>query len=90
MCKCRWKFNVNQVGYKFSFSVFGLACDTHDNTILGEFYSNAIYVMDIEGKLLTKLSVIDDISGPMSLSVDKQGHLWIGQDANVKIVKYMK
>ena len=71
--------------------VSGIVCDKYDNVILAERILNKIHLLSSEGKLVTTLlTEADGISMPQSLSIDRHGQLWIGQDNNVKVVKYLK
>ena len=71
--------------------ICGMVCDKHDNVIIAAHVSNKILLLSSEGNLVTTLlTAANGIMYPRSLSIDKHGQLWIGQDNNVKVVKYLK
>ena len=71
--------------------VLGMVCDRYDNIIIAEYWNYTISLLDSEGKLITTLMTREDgIRNPKSLAIDNQGHLWIGQNNNVKVMKYIK
>ena len=70
---------------------FGLVCDQYDNTIVAEYRGLMVHLLSKDGGLIkTLLTTKDGMEYPRSLSIDKNGHLWIGQDKNVKVVRYLK
>ena len=79
----RWEYIV---GF-----VVGMVCDKYDNVIIAEYDTNKISLLSSEGKLVTTLLTGEDgISRPESLSIDRHGLLWIGQENRLKVVKYLK
>ena len=71
--------------------VYGMVCDKYDNVIIADKYSNKILLLSSEGKLVTTLLTVEDgIRWPYSLSIDRHGKLWIGQDGSLKVVKYLE
>ena len=86
----RWEYQVKQSGGYIPV-VYGMVCDSYDNIIIADQMNDNISLLDSEGKLITTLMAEEDgISVPYSLAIDKQGHLWIGQYENVKVIKYIK
>ena len=83
-------------GYKWGYhlegiaSVSGIACDKYNNIIIAEYRNDKISLLSSKGKLVTILLTQEDgIRNPRSLSIDKYGQLWIGQDHSLKVVKYL-
>ena len=78
----RWDYSA---GISF---VFGMVCDKYDNVIIAEHYYK-IHLLSSERKLLTTLLTHEDgLRNPRSLSIDRHGQLWIGQDNGpLKVVK---
>ena len=71
--------------------VYGIACDEYDNIIIAQRVSNTISLLDSEGSLLSTILTEDDgIIDPIPLAIDHHGNLWIGQEDEVKVVKYIK
>ena len=69
----------------------GIACDSYNNVIVAQRYGNTISVLDSEGNLIsTLLTEEDGILQPLTLAIDSHGFLWIGQEDQVKVVKYIK
>ena len=67
-----------------------LVCDRHSNVIIAED-NRRITLLDRDGNMVRMLLGKEDgIKRPLSMSIDKNGDLWIGQEKNVKIVKYLK
>ena len=88
--KHKWEHKVKQLG-EFTPDVYGLVCDQYDNVIIAEFNNDQISLLDREGRLVkTLLTKEDGIRVPWSLSIDKSGHLWIGQGSSVIVLKYVK
>ena len=86
----RWEYQVKQSG-EYTPVVYGMVCDRYDNIIVAERWNDKISLLDSEGKLITTLMTgVDGVSSPYSLAIDRQGHMWIGQSDNVKVVKYIK
>ena len=86
----RWEYRMKKSGY-YTPRVHGMVCDRYDNIIIADFGNDIISLLDSEGKLITTLMTSKDgIGDPMSVTIDKQGCLWIGQERNVKVVKYIK
>ena len=86
----RWEYQVKQTGDYFPI-VYGMVCDRYDNIIIADHIYDNISLLDSEGKLITTLMTRQDgIWEPYSLAMDNQGCLWIGQEKNVKVIKYMK
>ena len=71
---------------------FGLVCDQYENTVVAEYYSHKVHLLSSDSKLIKTLLTKDDgfIENPYSLAIDKNGFLWIGQDKNIKVVRYLK
>ena len=66
-----------------------MVCDKYNNVIIAEYLSNKIHLLSSEGKLVTTLLTGQDgIREPWSLSIDRHGQLWIGQEDSIKVVKY--
>ena len=88
--KRRWERTVSHIGEE-DLRVFGLVCDKFDNIIISDYDNCQIYVLDSEGEFITSLCADDDnIGGPISLSLDKHGYLWIGQERDITVWKYIK
>ena len=88
--KRKWNYKVER-SESVTYAVFGIVCDKYDNVIIAEYFNKTVYLLDNEGKLVTiLLNKKDGIIEPYSLSVDKQGFLWVGQKQNTKVVKYIK
>ena len=86
----RWEYQVKRNGI-LPPHVYGMECDRYDNIIIAECYNDTIRLLDSDGKLITTLMTEEDgIIYPMSVSIDNQGRLWIGQYENVKVIKYIK
>ena len=84
----RWDYEVESSPAVF---VFGIVCDKYDNVIIADHYNDKILLLSSEGKLVTTLlTAADGIRGPRSLSIDRHGQLWIGQEESLKVVKYLK
>ena len=82
----RWDFSVGSIA-----RVYGMVCDRYDNVIIVECFNNEIRLLSSDGKLVTTLlAEKDGIWGPRSLSIDRHGQLWIGQEANLKVFRYLK
>ena len=82
--KLRWEHK--EVG-----RVYGLVCDWYANIVVAEYDNNQITLLDSEGKKITTLLTNKDgICLPRSLALDTQGNLWVGQENNVKIFKYIR
>ena len=80
----RWRYGKGIV-------IHCLVCDKHNNVILGEFDNRRITLLDGDGNLVKMLLGKEDaIKRPLSMSIDKNDDLWIGQEKNVKLVKYLK
>ena len=82
----RWDFSAET-----SPLIYDMVCDKYDNVIIAEYYSNNICLLNSEGKLVTTLLTHEDgLRNPRSLSIDRHGQLWIGQDNGpLKVVKYL-
>ena len=86
--KCKWTYCARD---RRPCDIRGVTCDQYDNIIITESHNNKISLLSSDGQLIRKLlTEKDGIRLPWSLSVDKRGRLWIGQEDNVKIVKYLK
>ena len=86
----RWEYQVEGSG-EWIPQVIGMVCDRYNNIIIAEWGNDKIRLLDSEGKLVTTLMTRGDgIIDPLSLAIDKQGHLWIGQSGNLKVVKYIR
>ena len=71
--------------------VYGMVCDKYDNVIIAEYFNNKIHLLSSDGKPVTTLLTRDDgIKRPQSLTIDRHGHLWIGQEESIKVVRYLK
>ena len=83
----KWMYQVKKIkGY--APYVYGIVCDSYDNIIIADQMNDQISLLDSKGKLIrTLLTIRDGISEPLSLAIDRQGHLWIGQSVNVKVIK---
>ena len=80
----RWEYRLN-------WTSFGIVCDQYDNIIVAERIGHTVHVLSKDGKLVkTLLTKTDAVDHPNSLSIDKNGYLWIGQDGDVKIIQYLK
>ena len=81
--------------YKWKYEVEGevlgaLVCDKYNNIIVGELKNDRISLLNSEGQLVkTMMTRKDGIRYPLSLSIDKYGRLWIGQQDNIKVVNYL-
>ena len=84
----KWEY---QVSGRRAQVVCGMVCDRYDNIIIADCMYNKISLLDSEGRLITTLmNSKDGISIPWTLTIDTKERLWIGQEKNVKIVKYIK
>ena len=82
----RWDYSVEVIAGKC-----GMVCDRYDNVIISEYINNKIRLLSSEGKLVTTLLTAEDgILFPQSLSIDRHGQLWIGQEDRLKVVRYLK
>ena len=82
----RWDYIVESLSM-----ICGMVCDKYDNVIIAEFWNNKILLLSSEGKLVTTLLTEEGgIRNPRSLSLDRHGHLWIGQDKSLEVVNYLK
>ena len=83
--RIRWDYSMGLS------SVWGLVCDKYDNVIIAEYYNDKIHLLTNEGKLVTTLLTRENgIRWPHTLSIDRHGQLWIGQERSLKVVKYLK
>ena len=83
----RWDYRVGSS----LIGIYGMVCDKYDNVIIAEHVSNKIRLLSSEGKLVTTLLTEEDgIRWPRSLSIDTHGQLWIGQDKNLNVIKYLE
>ena len=83
----RWDYRVGSS----LIGIYGMVCDKYDNVIIAEQISNTIHLLSSEGKLVTTLLTWEEgIRWPRSLSIDRHGQLWIGQDKNLKVIKYLE
>ena len=79
----RWDYRDKSAG------IFALVCDKYDNVIIALDYRNCkICLLNSDGDLVTTLLTGEDYT--YSLTIDRNGHLWIGQNRNIKVVKYLK
>ena len=70
--------------------VYGIECDQFDNIIIAQEISNTICLLNTEGALISTLMTEENgISGPLTLALDSYGRLWIGQEDEIKVVKYI-
>ena len=70
--------------------IFEVVCDRYDNVILLEYLKNKITMLSSDGKLIkTLMSEDDGVLRPLSLSIDRNDNLWIGQANNITIVRYI-
>ena len=82
----RWDYIVG-----LFMAIYGMVCDKYDNVIIADHYNDKIHLLSSEGKLVTTLlTAKDGIRWPRSLSIDRHGQLWIGQDESLKVVRYLK
>ena len=95
--KVKWKNPVDGL-------VYGLVCDRYHNIIIADYWNSKIRLLNsngdaiallwgslgIEGEGIVHYSVNDMLEGPTCLSIDKDGHLWIGQMGKIIGVKYLK
>ena len=80
----RWEHRVND-------SCYGLVCDQYDNTLVAEYDKYIVHLLSNDGKLIEILLTKEDgIRKPYTLSIDKIGYLWIGQDKNINVFRYLK
>ena len=78
-------------GYHLGSICFGVVWDRYNNVIVAQYLDDKVLLLSNDGKLIkTLLTKKDVINRPYSLSVGKHDCLWIGQDQNVKVVKYLK
>ena len=81
--KFRWDYRDK------SENIFAIACDKYDNVIISFDYSDCkIHLLNSQGTLVTKLVTAEDYA--YSLSIDRHGYLWIGQNKKLKIIKYLR
>ena len=79
----RWEYHDKSAG------IFALVCDKYDNVIIALDYRNCkICLLNSEGYLVTTLLTGEDYT--YSLTIARNGHLWIGQNRNIKVVKYLR
>ena len=77
--------------YRLRWTSFGIVCDQYDNIIVAERNGHTVSLLSKDGELVkTLLTKTDAIEYPNSLSIDKNGYLWIGQSKNVKVIQYLK
>ena len=82
----RWDYSVGVYA-----GVCGMVCDRYHNVIIAEYVSNTIHLLSSDRKLVTTLLTAEDgIWRPRSLSIDRHGQLWMGQDESIKVVRYLK
>ena len=68
--------------------VQAVVCDKSDNIIIAKYYSDTINILGSNrGLVKTLLTQNDGINCPCSLSIDRHGHLWVGQLNNIKVFK---
>ena len=80
----RWEYRLNTI-------CFGLVCDQYDNIIVAEYFGHTVHLLSKDGELIkTLLTKKDAMEFPNSLSIDKNGYLWIGQESNIKVMQYLK
>ena len=79
----RWQYHDRLTG------IFALVCDKYDNVIIAIDYRNCkICLLNSEGNLVTTLLTGEDYT--YSLTIARNGNLWIGQNRSLKVVKYLK
>ena len=84
--RLRWEYDIGLFT-----GIYGIVCDKYDDVIIAEYYNKNILLLSSEGKLVTTLLTEEDgISKPRSLSIDRHGQLWIGQDRRIKVFSYLK
>ena len=77
--KFRWDYRDK------SADIFAIVCDKYDNVIISFDYSDCkIHLLNSQGILVTKLVTAEDYAS--SLSIDRNGYLWRGQ--NKKLNNY--
>ena len=82
--RIKWCYDVGSTD-----SVGGIVCLKNHHVIVADTNDDKILLLNSEGKLVTTLLTEEDgISGPQSLSIDRHGRLWIGQENDIKVVKY--
>ena len=69
--------------------IHGMVCDKYDNIIITDHYNDKILLLNSEGKLVTTLLTEDGIYNPLSLSIDRHGQLWVGQEDSLKVIRYL-
>ena len=80
----RWKYITTKVS-----NILGLVCDRYNNIIIAEEMNRQITILKSNGKLLKTLYT-EGINGPISLSIDKDGNLWVGAIDHIKVIRYIK
>ena len=82
----RWEYPVD-----FDDDVYSIACDEYDNIIVAQRFSNTISLLNCEGIFISNIMTEKDgVSDPRALVIDSHGYLWIGQEDEIKVVKYIK
>ena len=84
----RWDYRVKPVARCVNPNVNSIACDKYDNVIINDFHVEMVSLLSSDGKCLKTIN--DCIAIPCSLSVDKNGLLWVGQAQGVTVMKYIK
>ena len=79
--KKHWRERMNPSGFP------GLVCDTYQNIIIAEYNFYRISMLNSDGKLLRTL-MTNGVDFPLSLVLDSLNHLWIGQENEIKVIKY--
>ena len=71
--------------------VFSTACDKYDNILVAGYANQKVQLLNSDGKIIkTILTRKEGILCPWSLSLDKYGYLWIGQQNSVRVMQYIK
>ena len=80
----KWKYITTKVS-----KILGLVCDRYNNIIIAEESNRQITILKSNGKLLKNLYT-EGINGPISLSIDTVGNLWVGAVDHIKVIRYLK
>jgi sugar lactone lactonase YvrE len=95
----RWTYTGHsKINVTTQFNPSDVVTTTAGHIIVCDFYTHALHVLSEQGDILT-CKVMEDtgIEYPLSLDIDRRGHLWVGCDededegsnAKIHIVKLL-
>ncbi|KAK3092563.1 hypothetical protein FSP39_004455 [Pinctada imbricata] len=85
----KWTYTFEP--HQYQRTLGGLYCDGYNNILVGDRQMHEIVMLNMDGqRVRTLLNEEDGIWYPLSMNVDSEGRLWIGQSSNILIATYLK